>query len=174
MATLTAADRKSMPSKDFAGPGKSFPVSDPTHARLAISGASRSEHAGNISAAEADRIKSEARAKLDKWENKKSGGDPKGVPAMDHKAAVSKMHPDHVHRLVTEAAAGMHGDHAMTHAHHAMMEPQDGAETGGSGDMEPMSEKMPQKKSPFAGEPDEDDATASAPASRGSMFSGGM
>ena len=61
---LTAAKRKAMPKKSFAGPGKSFPVSDPTHARLAISGATRSERAGNISASEAAHIKSIARAKL--------------------------------------------------------------------------------------------------------------
>jgi hypothetical protein len=141
---------------------------------MAISGATHSEHAGNISAAEADRIKSEARAKLDKWENKKSGGDPKGVPAMDHKAAVSKMHPDHVHRLVTEAAAGMHGQHAMNHAHHAMVMPQDGAETGNSGDEGQMEQQAPQKRSPFSGEPDGDEQASQAPASTGSMFRGGM
>ena len=64
MAKLYAADRKKMPKGDFAGPGKSFPVSDPTHARLAISGATRSEHAGNISASTADKIKAKARGKL--------------------------------------------------------------------------------------------------------------
>jgi hypothetical protein len=66
MAKLTAKRRSAMPSKDFAGPGKSFPISDPTHARLAISGATRSERAGNISASEASRIKAAARGKLGK------------------------------------------------------------------------------------------------------------
>lgn len=61
---LTRDKRKQMPSSSFAGPGKSFPISDPTHARLAISGATRSEHAGNISASEAERIKAKARNKL--------------------------------------------------------------------------------------------------------------
>lgn len=64
MADLTAAKRKNMPKGDFAGPGKSFPISDPEHARLAIGGATRSEHAGNISEAEADAIKAKARARL--------------------------------------------------------------------------------------------------------------
>jgi hypothetical protein len=64
MAKLYAADRKKMPKSDFAGPGKSFPVSDPTHARLAISGATRSERAGNISASEAEQIKAKARGRL--------------------------------------------------------------------------------------------------------------
>lgn len=63
---LTAAKRKAMPKKSFAGPGRSFPISDKTHARLAISGATRSERAGNISASEASHIKAAARAKLGK------------------------------------------------------------------------------------------------------------
>lgn len=41
-----------------------FPDYDAKHARLAISGATRSEHAGNISASEASRIKAAARRKL--------------------------------------------------------------------------------------------------------------
>ena len=68
MSKLYSADRKRMPKSSFAGPGRSFPISDPTHARLAISGATRSEHAGNISASEADRIKAKARGKL--WKGK--------------------------------------------------------------------------------------------------------
>lgn len=65
MAYLSGSDRKAMPRSDFAMPGsKRFPVNDPTHARLAISGATRSEHAGNISASTAEKIKSAARAKL--------------------------------------------------------------------------------------------------------------
>jgi hypothetical protein len=55
-----------MPKSKFAGPGKSFPVNDPTHARLAISGATRSERAGNISAATAAKIKAKARKVLKK------------------------------------------------------------------------------------------------------------
>lgn len=66
MAVLNAAARKQMPKKEFAGPGKSFPVNDPTHARMAISGATRSYNAGNISASTEASIKSKARAKLGK------------------------------------------------------------------------------------------------------------
>lgn len=64
MAVLSTATRKRMPKKEFAGPGRSFPINDLTHARLAISGATRAEHAGHISAAEAAAIKAHARAKL--------------------------------------------------------------------------------------------------------------
>lgn len=64
MAILTAAKRKKMPSSSFALSGKRFPMNDPTHQRMAISGATRSEHAGNISHSTAERIKAEARHKL--------------------------------------------------------------------------------------------------------------
>lgn len=64
MARLTSAKRSKMPASKFAGPGKSFPINDPEHARLAIGGATRSEDAGNISAGTAARIKSAARAEL--------------------------------------------------------------------------------------------------------------
>lgn len=64
MAKLTAAKRKAMPKGQFAGPGKSFPINDATHARMAISGATRSQHAGNISPSTAAAIKAKARAKL--------------------------------------------------------------------------------------------------------------
>ncbi len=66
MTKLTTRKRKAMPKKDFAGPGKSFPISDKTHARLAVSGATRSERAGNISASEAAKIKAKARKRLKK------------------------------------------------------------------------------------------------------------
>lgn len=64
MARLTARVRKAMPKAAFAGPDKTFPISDATHARLAIGGATRAMHAGNISSAQAQRIKAKARAKL--------------------------------------------------------------------------------------------------------------
>lgn len=64
MTNLTPAKRKMMAKALFAGPGKSFPINDDNHARLAISGATRSERAGNISASEAAHIKAKARAKL--------------------------------------------------------------------------------------------------------------
>lgn len=66
MTDLTADKRKQMSSSQFAGPGKSFPVNDATHQRLAISGATRAEHAGNISPSEAAHIKAVARKLLEK------------------------------------------------------------------------------------------------------------
>ena len=61
---LTAAKRRRMPAKDFALGKGHFPIGDPTHARLAISGATRSAHAGNITPAQEASIKAKARAKL--------------------------------------------------------------------------------------------------------------
>lgn len=61
---LTIKRRKAMPSSDFAGPNKSFPISDKEHARLAVGGATRSEHAGNISHATAQKIQARARKVL--------------------------------------------------------------------------------------------------------------
>lgn len=69
---LTRTLRKKMPLSSFAGPDRSFPISDPTHARLAIGGATRSEHAGNISPATADKIKAKARKALGTTVRKKS------------------------------------------------------------------------------------------------------
>lgn len=65
MSILNAAKRALMPKSEFALPGsEGFPLNDATHDRMAISGATRSEHAGNISESTADKIKGEARAKL--------------------------------------------------------------------------------------------------------------
>lgn len=36
MAKLSKADRSKLPAKDFAGPGRSFPVEDKKHARAAL------------------------------------------------------------------------------------------------------------------------------------------
>lgn len=63
---LTSKERGQIPTSSFAGPKRSFPVEDAKHARLAISGASRSENVGNISAEEAAKIKAKARAVLKK------------------------------------------------------------------------------------------------------------
>jgi hypothetical protein len=40
MAKLTAATRRAMPTKDFAGPDRSYPIADASHARNALARAS--------------------------------------------------------------------------------------------------------------------------------------
>lgn len=72
MADLTAKGRAALPSKDFAGKGKTFPVENNAHARAALSGASRAEHAGNISKAQESKIDAKADAKLDKGSGMKT------------------------------------------------------------------------------------------------------
>ncbi len=61
---LSSGKRSSMPKSQFAGPGKSFPINDQNHQRLAISGATRSFNAGNISKGTEERIKGKARGLL--------------------------------------------------------------------------------------------------------------
>ena len=41
MAKLTAATRNKIPSKDFAGPDRSYPIEDANHARNALARASQ-------------------------------------------------------------------------------------------------------------------------------------
>jgi hypothetical protein len=56
-----------------AGPNGSFPIGDKKHARLAISGATRSERAGHISPSTEVHIKAEARKVLKCGSCKKPG-----------------------------------------------------------------------------------------------------
>lgn len=60
MAALTAARRNKLPSKDFAGPDRSYPVENASHARDAKARASEEEHKGRISKAEEGRIDAKA------------------------------------------------------------------------------------------------------------------
>lgn len=82
MARMTAAERKRTPASKFAGGGpkgrKGFPLTDATHDREAISGATRSFNAGNISKGTENRIKAEARSKLGIKGGKKAA--PRGRP----------------------------------------------------------------------------------------------
>lgn len=80
MAVLSAADRhahKGAASK-FALSGERFPIGDETHAKLAIPMASKSEHAGNITPAQASHVKQEARAELSHGHGSKYPGLAKG------------------------------------------------------------------------------------------------
>ena len=66
MAKLTAAQRKKLPKKDFAGPGRSFPVNDRAHATAALRLVGRAVKAGHITEDQANKIRAMARAKLAK------------------------------------------------------------------------------------------------------------
>jgi len=66
MAKLSTKDRKKLPAKDFAGPGRSYPVEDKAHARNAKARASEMAAKGKLSAAEKAKIDRKADAKLGK------------------------------------------------------------------------------------------------------------
>jgi len=61
---LSSAARDKLKASVFAGPNRSFPINDASHARAAKTGASRSYNVGNISADEKARINAKADAYL--------------------------------------------------------------------------------------------------------------
>lgn len=58
MADLTSRARNALPTKDFAGKDRSYPINDPNHARAALSRASQ-----NASPAQQKTIKAKVHAK---------------------------------------------------------------------------------------------------------------
>ena len=66
MAKLTAKARKRIPTSKFAGPDRSYPVQDRAHAANAKARATQQEDKGNLSHAQAQRIKSKANRVLGK------------------------------------------------------------------------------------------------------------
>lgn len=60
MGLLTAKDRKALPAKAFAGPGRSYPVNDRAHAADAKARASQMVKAGKLSPSVAKRIDAKA------------------------------------------------------------------------------------------------------------------
>ena len=64
MSKLTAAERRRLSPKSFAGPDRSFPIEDKSHAEAAIRDAPKALHAKHISKSQESHIVREARAKL--------------------------------------------------------------------------------------------------------------
>lgn len=64
MAKLTTKKRSSLPKKDFAGPGRSYPVEDKAHARAAEMEAGIAWKKGRMSTGEKNRIDAKARKVL--------------------------------------------------------------------------------------------------------------
>ena len=60
MAKLTTKARKSLPKSEFAGPGRSYPVPDKSHAANAKARASQQEKAGKLSPSAKARIDAKA------------------------------------------------------------------------------------------------------------------
>lgn len=63
MARLTGKERGKLPSKDFAGPGRSFPIPDKAHARAALQDLPKAK---SLSVDQAAKIRARANAKLGK------------------------------------------------------------------------------------------------------------
>jgi hypothetical protein len=61
---LTAKARKALPKADFAGPGKSYPIPDKSHAANAKARAAQAVNAGRMSKAEEKKIDAKANKKL--------------------------------------------------------------------------------------------------------------
>lgn len=66
MSKLTTKQRKNLPKKDFAGPGKSYPIPDKSHARNAKARASEQYKKGNLSKSAKAKIDAKANKKLKK------------------------------------------------------------------------------------------------------------
>lgn len=60
MAKLKAAERKALPSKDFAGPNRSYPVEDKKHAKAALMLINK----GNLSPEQKAKVRAAAERKL--------------------------------------------------------------------------------------------------------------
>jgi len=60
MAVLTAKTRKAIPTSQFAGPDRSYPVPDRAHAANAKSRATQAVRAGRMSSSTAAKIKAKA------------------------------------------------------------------------------------------------------------------
>lgn len=60
MADLSTKKRKALPASKFAGPDRSYPVPDRAHAANAKARATQQVNAGNLSPAQAARIRAKA------------------------------------------------------------------------------------------------------------------
>jgi hypothetical protein len=71
MSKLTSKGRNALPKKDFAGPGRSYPVEDKAHAANAKARASQAVKAGRMSKSEEAKIDAKANKELAKDKGKK-------------------------------------------------------------------------------------------------------
>ena len=70
MATLSTKQRKAMPQKEYALPGKKFPVNDRAHAANAKARASQGVKAGTLSKSQAEKVDAKANKVLKKGKKK--------------------------------------------------------------------------------------------------------
>jgi len=70
MSRLTSKARKALPAKDFAGPGRSYPVNDRSRAANAKARASQMVKTGKLSPSAKTKIDAKANAVLKKGKKK--------------------------------------------------------------------------------------------------------
>lgn len=71
MATLSKGARKALPKRDFAGPGRSYPVENRKHAEAAVLDAGVARKKGRMSKSEEKRIDRKADKVLKKGDKRK-------------------------------------------------------------------------------------------------------
>ena len=71
MAKLSTKSRNKLPTSKFAGPDRSYPVQDKSHAANAKARATQMVNAGKLSPSTAEKIKDKANKVLDKGKGKK-------------------------------------------------------------------------------------------------------
>lgn len=64
MAVLKAKTRNALSKGQFAGPGRSYPIPDASHAQNALARAKAQENKGALSASQYEKIAAKAHAKL--------------------------------------------------------------------------------------------------------------
>ena len=72
MGTLTKKARKDLPKKDFAGPGRTYPVENRKHAEAAVLDAGVARKKGRMTKAEERRIDRKADAVLKRTDKTKT------------------------------------------------------------------------------------------------------
>lgn len=82
MAKLNAAKRNKLPASDFAGPDRSYPVPDASHARNAKARASQAVNEGRMSKSQ--------EAKIDAKANRVMGKTGKSLPERGERTATNK------------------------------------------------------------------------------------
>lgn len=70
MAKLSTKQRKKLPKSEFAGPDRSYPVNDKSHARNAKARASEMENKGKLSESSKNKIDAKADRVLKKGKKK--------------------------------------------------------------------------------------------------------
>ena len=70
MSKLSSGDRAKLPASKFAGPDRSYPVPDKSHAANAKARASQAVNEGRMSRAEESKIDAKANSVLDKGRGK--------------------------------------------------------------------------------------------------------